>query len=390
MQEKRLTHLTELDGLRGLAVVAVMCYHFVHLPEVSNNKWDLKFNNILLSGWIGVDLFFVLSGFLITRILLSSKIKTGYFSSFYIKRFLRIFPLYYLYLLLCFCIILPYSHTHLTGTEQVKVTVAQHSEIWFWLYLSNIKQMINGVFFGAGMGHLWSLAIEEQFYIIWPLVIYFFSSRVIKSVSISIFFGAMLLRISLALYNVDPQLIYVFTLTRIDALALGTLVATLAMDNYDFSYGRIRFTLAISAILSVLLLYFFGPRAEHHPVMYTIGLSVFGVCFALTLILLQSKFPFPGRFLFTNRALVFFGKYSYALYIFHPLVRQVLLKFFGYPRVVFGSQVPWEMMFIIIGIGISLLVALLSWHLYEKWFLKLKTRIPLSKVKLPDPIKTVL
>jgi len=390
MQENKLKHIVALDGLRGIAVLLVMFYHFVHLPEVSGNKTDLQFNNVLLSGWVGVDLFFVLSGFLITRILINSKDSPSYFSSFYLKRFLRIFPLYYLYLLISFCIVLPYSYAHLNGAEQAKVLVAQHSQVWFWLYLSNIKQMFNGVFFGAGVGHLWSLAIEEQFYIMWPLIIYFFPLNTVKKIAAAIIGGALLLRIIMAFMHVDPQLIYVFTFTRIDALALGTLVAILSMQGYAFNFKKIKTAIPVLVLLSVIILYFFGPRAEHHPVMYTVGLSVFGICFALVIALLQSATPFRFRGIFSSRLFVFLGKYSYALYIFHPLVRQVLMRFMGNPKVIMGTQVPWELMFILIGCLVSVGVALLSWNLYEKWFLKLKKRIAIvpdepQKLVQPNP-----
>lgn len=389
MEDKKLGHIVELDGLRGIAVLLVMFYHFAHVPEVTNKWFDQAYNNIMLGGWVGVDLFFVLSGFLITRILINTRNKKFYFKSFYVKRVLRIFPLYYLYLILSFFIILPYMYGVMQGPEQHKILVAQESQLWFWLYLSNIKQIINGVFFGAGVGHLWSLSIEEQFYIIWPLIIYFLPMRSLKNVCISIITGALVIRIIWAILKPDDaQFIYVFTFTRIDTLAIGSLIAILFDQGYQFKYKSIKISLLLFFLLSLFIVYFFGPRAERNPIIYTIGFSVLAISFGLIIVLLRSGHKFALRTLFSNKILVFLGKYSYALYIFHPLVRQLLMKFMGNPKVIMGTQIPYEIVFTITGCIVTTGIALLSWHLYEKWFLKLKNRVSFIPVKAEKTVSS--
>ena len=162
------SHLPGLDGIRGLAILMVMFSHFI---VVGKNLDPLSpFGRFLHSGYLGVDLFFVLSGFLITGILIDSKITPNYFRVFYMRRALRIFPLYYLLLAvswLTVVFITPQDKPLLTGVD---------SMAWFWLYASNIGMAVKGDWLNSptwvGLGHFWSLAVEEQFYLVWPLLVY--------------------------------------------------------------------------------------------------------------------------------------------------------------------------------------------------------------------------
>src|SRR5688572_7114217 len=148
-------HIPALDGLRGIAVLIVLGFHI--------------FPNHVKFGWAGVDLFFVLSGFLITGILLESKGTPNYYRNYLAKRTLRIFPLYYFFLIVFF-IVFPlvgysdsiYNYDYLSSTQS-----------WYWLYIQNWRIFFDPHYPGEDIiSHFWSLAIEEQFYIFWPLVIY--------------------------------------------------------------------------------------------------------------------------------------------------------------------------------------------------------------------------
>src|SRR5262245_13745 len=166
-----------LDGLRGLAILPVMLTHFVSDGDLSPvSKVDEIVSATLTLGWVGVELFFVLSGFLITGILLDSRGAPHYFRNFYIRRTLRIFPLYYGFLALWLGV-LPLFYKW--PNDVLKVVSIPVSPVWSWAYLTNIVQALHDDW-RAGppyTTHFWSLAIEEQFYLVWPTVVFLFSRR---------------------------------------------------------------------------------------------------------------------------------------------------------------------------------------------------------------------
>src|SRR5262245_16358318 len=148
------SHYPGLDGLRGIAILLVILYH------------NFGFIPFLNYGWLGVDLFFVLSGFLITEILLKTRTTTNYFKNFYTRRVLRIFPLYYL------CLILVIVIFPLIKNFPYDLSFYRENQVWFWFYLQNwmliFKQWNDSAIL---LNHFWSLAVEEQFYIVWPLLV---------------------------------------------------------------------------------------------------------------------------------------------------------------------------------------------------------------------------
>jgi peptidoglycan/LPS O-acetylase OafA/YrhL len=166
---RAIQYIPELDGLRGLAIILVVLFHA--RPEQASEFAPLPFLYTLLNlGPSGVDLFFVLSGFLITGILLSTKDASprNYFWSFYARRILRIFPLYILAVAGFFYGLLPYLHS-----RGELLNVSRSEQFWFWTYLMNWRDAAGFRIINA-LGHFWSLGVEEQFYLIWPAVIFFF------------------------------------------------------------------------------------------------------------------------------------------------------------------------------------------------------------------------
>jgi len=157
-----------LDGLRGIAIILVMLHHFTYYRPTSGI--DEQIVSVLIFFWTGVDLFFVLSGFLITGILLDTRGNERYFTSFYARRILRIFPLYYLILFLALVVLpkFPAVHTVLIGQD---ASVDLPPQWPYWLYLTNFSIADRGWVHGW-VDVAWSLAIEEQFYLIWPLVVW--------------------------------------------------------------------------------------------------------------------------------------------------------------------------------------------------------------------------
>ncbi|WP_179415834.1 acyltransferase family protein [Mucilaginibacter sp. E4BP6] len=374
-------HIIALDGLRGMAVLFVMIYHFNFIDKISHTVPDNIFNYIISAGWIGVDLFFVLSGFLITGILISNKGKSNYFISFYYRRTLRIFPLYYLYLILLFVFFYPFIVSRVDAVEVQKIHFTQSIQVWFWTYLSNIKQGIDGTFSTAGSSHLWSLAIEEQFYLIWPFIVFITSVKQLKNISIIVIILSLLLRIYLYFIGWSAQSIYIFTFTRIDSLAFGSLIATLIRSGYVIPYKK--FTYVFYGLLICLLIIFCFFDTDYHrsPIIYLFSFTLLGATFGVLVLLLQSSdsFKFPLKSIFLKRGLVFLGKYSYALYIFHPFVRFALAKVMGRPKLFYNSEILWQLFFFALCFLLSIIIAQLSWHLYEKHFLKLKDRFFLKR-----------
>ena len=155
-------HLPVLDGLRTLAILLVMLFHFFQARPLPAAPVIRELTKLTALGQTGVDLFFVLSGFLITGILLDARGKQNALKVFYFRRVLRIFPLYYAYLIVAF-LVLPAFHaaSHVTYSNQW----------WFWFYCQNIQATFAASFPTTGPGHFWSLAVEEHFYLIWPFIV---------------------------------------------------------------------------------------------------------------------------------------------------------------------------------------------------------------------------
>ncbi len=203
-----------LDGLRGLAILMVMLFHYgTALNSHSFPQHVVMFGCEL--GWTGVDLFFVLSGFLITGILLDSRDADNYFSSFYCRRVLRIFPAYYLSLLIVFFlypVFMP-GYEHAGPPPQERIWYFAYAQNWIGLLVDGGRQRM--------IGHYWSLGIEEQFYLIWPWIVYKSTTKRIGQIAIGASVVALALRFTLLALHVSPEIIYRNTFTRMDALLIG-------------------------------------------------------------------------------------------------------------------------------------------------------------------------
>ncbi len=188
-------HFPALDTLRGVAIVVVL-FHNLSIFAGSGGKVDKLWNLFVEAGWVGVQLFFVLSGFLITGILVDDKEKPKALRVFYVRRFLRIFPLYYLLLLVYFVWLpRPFSES-----------------IWYFVYLSNWSWLFYGGL--PGLGHVWSLAVEEQFYTLWPWVVLGSRPRALAGICIALVVVAFGARLGLHLAHRPDLWIYSTTVTR--------------------------------------------------------------------------------------------------------------------------------------------------------------------------------
>jgi peptidoglycan/LPS O-acetylase OafA/YrhL len=175
-------HVPELDGIRGLAIAMVMALHFVNNAVIPTNVVERAAIKLTNYGLWGVDLFFVLSGFLSTGILIDSKGRPGYFANFYARRTLRIFPLYYAVLLLL-TVLIPAAVLQAFDPQLLTLR-----PMWPWLYLygTNVYLGPQTSFSIPYVSHFWSLAVEEHFYLVWPLLVWWLTPRAVMRVSVAL------------------------------------------------------------------------------------------------------------------------------------------------------------------------------------------------------------
>ncbi len=376
-------HIPALDGVRGLAILLVLLHHFsggADQATAIGRGWIS-----LTSGlWIGVDLFFVLSGFLITGILLDSKRSTRYFRNFYARRSLRIFPLYY-GVLLAMLIAFPFLHYYV---RQEVGREFYSRQAGLWLYLTNFVMAARGVDYYWAFDHFWSLAVEEHFYLLWPLAIYLCSRRGALRLCVIVSVLALAFRIVLTFANVSPASIYILTPCRMDALAVGGLAALLVRGSLAEHWFRWARPIAVaSGIALICLAVARHGLSQHDPVIQTAGYSVLAIFFAALLLraVAVGQNSLLGRF-WTLPPLRFTGKLAYGLYVFHPFFIIPLDRLFDGPhgRTLGYGHLSGIVLFAAFGIGASLSTAFLSWHLYEKHFLRLKVLFEYDSPSQPD------
>jgi peptidoglycan/LPS O-acetylase OafA/YrhL len=356
-------HMGSLDGVRGIAILLVLCFHC--LEQITR----FPINIISEIGWVGVDLFFVLSGFLITGILFDSKSNHNYFTSFYARRALRIFPLYYLCLFLIILILnIPNINSiypaldprHLSGIAYY-LTFTQN--IYFSYFGWGVTDLLN---------HFWSLAIEEQFYMFWPVVIYYLNSKKIVVICFLLIITSLLVRN----YNSDSDYSYVFTLARVDALGIGALMAILIRQRIEF-LNKLLLPFFITISLSLIIIIYLSPNLTfRNPYFVRGGYTLFALFFACIIAFIfdtKALGTFTNRIL-SNGILTFFGKYSYGLYIYHWILYKTV-----YSHLVIKYSLP--KLAIIPFLIFVIILSLISYHCFEKFFLNFKTKFTLGSTK---------
>jgi peptidoglycan/LPS O-acetylase OafA/YrhL len=370
MTKENLSRIPELDGMRGLAILLVLMVHIIPYNPVQihypGEKYIASFASM---GWAGVDIFFVLSGFLITSILLRTKSGAGYFKKFYVRRILRIFPLYYITITIVF-IVAPLINSTL------KTEVLANMP-WYYLYIVNWGFAFNRLTDSLSIGLTWSLAIEEQFYLAWPLVVYYLNSKKLAFLSVILILSSLIIRVGLFNYNGNlfdySEFFYHATFTRFDSLILGALIAV-AFESEWWKGALKRIAVPILFITVGLVGYLIRLRPDSplwdNPPMYTYGFTLLALgAGGLIVILTTSAYNNPLRRLFRNSILSFFGKYSYAIYIFHRLVIQLLEDGFKNNQL---TGFPFWLLFNVLSVVIPVIMALISWNLFENPILNLK------------------
>ncbi|HRP37298.1 MAG TPA: acyltransferase [Candidatus Dojkabacteria bacterium] len=351
-------HIQALDCVRGLAVLMIMLFHC--------------FNFVIFKfGWIGVDLFFVLSGFLITGILLDTKFTPNYYRNFIVRRIVRIFPLYYFVLILCL-ILLPLTFPKLLGPE---FDYYLNHQAWFWTYTQNWLYSKTGFPENQTLVHLWSLAVEEQFYIFWPLVVKIFNTRRLFIVCLIIVVFSLIFRFYIgAKLGLIHPFQYMATLSRMDALIIGAIIAILIrkrkiwLEKYTIPVFVVCLLVLIGTMLYLRAILFLRLAP-----MYTI-IDILSGC--LLIFMLNRKKIFVLRPLY-HPVFIFLGKYSYGLYIYHFILFNVFENSVlpGLVTIIESEKIAslagGAVVFIV-----SFPISVLSYKYLEQPFLKLKKFFP--------------
>ena len=376
--------ITELDGVRGIAILLVLLYHLapqgliasLHLSPTLSGVASVLVYPVAALGWTGVDLFFVLSGFLITTILLQTKNTPRYFRNFYARRFLRIFPVYYATLILLFVVVpVLRSSTH---------TIPPRDRVFYWFYLQNWLETFQ-TYTGFRSGyliHFWSLAVEEQFYLVWPLTVYLLTPRQLVRLSTSLIVTSLLVRIAVNVFVpyawADFNLVQFNTVARFDTLALGALIACATVHfghALDGSWWQRRAAFALAALFlalaAIVLLSPSSPQVSN-PVFRTVGYSVLAGVWALFLLRALRADPaaFTRRVL-RLRGLAYTGAISYGLYVFHYPIYGAVWAMMRLPAVR-GHPLLATLASPVLALSLTFAAASLSFRFFETPILTLK------------------
>lgn len=346
-------HMPQLDALRAVAVLSVLLFHII--PEYFD-KSPL--------GWLGVRFFFVLSGFLITGILLRGRerVEAGTAGAgfslrqFYVRRFLRIFPIYYLVLFtLAVC-----------GAGEIR-----QSFFWHLGYLSNFKFVADG-YFHVWTAHFWTLAIEEQFYLLWPAIILFIPRRFLLPVLVlAIIIGPAYRYLALA-REFSGLACEVLLPSSLDTLATGALLAVLL--NQPGIRGVQRRLIAVvgwSAFIAFVTIQLLERKGLGNSLSYAVADSVFAVFAAA--VIAGAAYGYSGwrRSILEFKPLLYVGTISYGLYVYHEIATTTVDALVEAKRL---HLAPWGL--IALKFALTFLAAALSWRFFEKPMNNLKRFFP--------------
>ena len=376
------SRFSSLDGLRGLAVLSVVLFHALRIKGdfgIPGAIW-VRFHG---SAWAGVDLFFVLSGFLITGILLDSRGQHHYFRNFYARRTLRIFPLYYLVLAIALFVAPIVIGLH--RLPAIYPRLIEH-QIWLWTYTQNYLQATMAHTL-PGFGHFWSLAVEEQFYWFWPIAVLLLSRKRLLQLCLFLCVVLPFVRLTLVLSGERLWAVRQYTHTRFDTLLYGAIVAIVVRDSrllQKFRRPAIVAAAVACAILAAIAIQDGFVPYESVETAFA-GYSAFAIVFAvLTGYLVTVKSRVSD--LLSAKSLSWFGAYSYGIYVFHWPITQACQAALD-PRL--ARRTP-----ALIGAIISFSTVLIasscaaygSFVLYESRWLKLKKYFKYSTVAANQPM----
>lgn len=359
------TYYAAFDGLRGVFFLCILTLHVLevwnHLPLPAVLRLPYA---MVHWAWFAVDMFFVLSGFLITGVLLQMRGVRYAIRTFYFRRALRIFPPYYLLLAaLAVWMVLE------AGSID---TLGQPAHLSYWVYLQNIFISRQGWDEFRPLSHLWSLAVEEQFYLLWPLLVLMMPLKRLRWILVGLFFMTILLRIAMVLNGEYPVAIYVLLFTRLDDLAAGSLIAMLAASESNRQVLARLSPYAMAVGLATIFL-IWAVRGRYwllDPVVQMFGYTA-NLVFAVGLMSFAAfrEHSTLIRMAFINKPMVWLGMRSYAAYLFHfPLA-------IGFQKLIERQGIdplPGIALTFVLTFASTLITAELSWRYWERPWLSLR------------------
>ena len=357
------SHIPALDGVRGLAILLVMVHNLSILqpaPGLTYKLWSTAVD----AGWIGVQLFFVLSGFLITGILLDDRKRPHALRVFYIRRSLRIWPLYYAFLIAYAAIVL------------WRLDTPPGYFLWYIFYLSNWTDPLYHPL--PGVGHFWSLAVEEQFYLTWPWLAMRMRPAWLAWFCIAITVMAFVARLVMHGAKVEALWIYESTPTRADALALGALVAiALRSPEWRLRMQRWAVPVAMVALFGLLAIAARTHGLERdNGIVEVYGYGLLSVFFAAWIARIVTGLANDSiaRRVLCNRWLRAAGRYSYAAYVLHFPIKVFLFDAINPGRLGAAYPVSMDVTYITLIGALSFGAAVITGMVIERPFLRLKDR----------------
>lgn len=360
-------HVPALDGIRGVAILLVLGFHLLWSNVVTGSRFFDAAAQLRSAGWIGVDLFFALSGYLITGILLDTRDRPHYFRNFYARRALRIFPLYYAVLLLLTIAFHPTSPLALRPFLTLAAFL-QNTPLWWHGHVNGLVANFTS--------HLWSLAVEEQFYLVWPLVVLFVRSRrALLWLAFSLAVCSPALRWLLLSHGDPLQATYKLTVCRADGLLAGAWLATAVRGRLRETALRLAPVTLVLGIIACLWIAFTTGNFdfERNRAVNVFAYSALALTGTSLIALTLSSGSTAARVL-QWRPLRFFGQYSYGLYVLHQIIAAAIEYRFGAAlRSSFSvHKALFHITFLVIVLSLSIPLAMLSYHFFERPFLRLK------------------
>ena len=356
----KLNYNRQIDGLRCFAVLGVLIFHFIHFENVYIGRLPLG---------QGVNLFFVISGYLITKILLINKEKiklkeTSFgqvIKSFYFRRSLRIFPIYYLTIL--FLVLINFQNT-------------KDVLVWLVTYTTNFYVSNNLNPYIGSFTHLWSLAVEEQFYLVWPFLILFLPKRHIEKTIIAIIVLSVIFKVTYFLTFGYSGAINALTISCADSLGFGALTAywSIYRQNLLTRINKFKYSVPVSFLpFAYFIIY---PRDYNFIVV--VGNNFLFSVFAFFIIIRASQMKFTSltKVMIESKLAIHIGKISYGLYLYHYFMPDFYNQMIDLFPQYFYSDSPYKIFFLFL---FSLIFAEISWFAIEKPILKLKSWFQYSK-----------
>ncbi len=377
MGDNQHIYFKGLNGLRFFAAFAVIITHIEMIKEQMDCPNLYQGNKLIIElGGLGVIFFFVLSGFLITYLLLKEKEQTGTVNvkKFYARRILRIWPLYFFIVLLGFFVLPYFDFMHIHYSARFKSHLSMINLVLFLIMLPNLAFSIFKPV--PHIGQTWSIGVEEQFYLLWPWVVKK-SKNILRTLCVIIVLlisVKIVVLIILRSYHENTNLLILknfIAMLKIESMAIGGIGAWMVFEKKYFQKLLNNFVL-IGAIICVLIMIYFTPAKVQDA-----AFLVYSILFLL--IILNVSLNPRSILKLENKVFVFLGNISYGLYMYHLIIVAAFIGFLKYAGFSIDNSVLSQLIVYTCVTGLSILTAWLSYRYFESWFLKVKHRFTVVK-----------